>query len=105
MPDPPIVVQLPLSELERIIERAAQAGAAAALSTLAPRLDRALATIERSGAHKTVLTTAEAGTYAGVKPGTVLGWIKDGLEATRRGGSAGYAIRKADLDDWLTRPG
>ena len=66
---------------------------------------RALDLLERSGSHKAVLTTREAAEYAGVKPATVLDWIRRGLAATDRGGSAGYAVRKSELDDWIAGGG
>lgn len=101
MPD--VIVHIPNSELDRRIREAAAEGARRALEEIAPRLDRALRLIEDTGAAKGVLTTAEAAAYADVKPGTVLDWIGRGLPANKRGGSAGYAIRKVDIDEWLSR--
>lgn len=101
----PVYVQVPPSELRRMLDAAAQAGAEAALRSVADRLDRALDLLERSGSHKSVLSTREAAEYAGVRPATVLSWIRGGLPATDRGGSAGYVVRKADLDGWIAGDG
>lgn len=101
----PVYVQIPPSELQRLLGEAARLGAEAALDSVAGRLDRALDLLERSGSHKAVLTTREAAEYAGVKPATVLDWIRRGLAATDRGGSAGYAVRKSELDDWIAGGG
>lgn len=101
----PIYVKIPPSELQRLLDEAARAGAEAALVSVADRLDRALDLLERSGSHKAVLTTREAAEYAGVKPGTILDWIRRGLDATNRSGSAGYVVRKSALDDWIADGG
>ena len=97
----PVYVQIPPTELRRLLDEAARAGAEAALRSVADRLDRTLDLIERSGSHKAVLTTREAAEYADVTPDTVRAWVKRGLLASDRGGSAGNAFRKGVLDDWI----
>lgn len=95
-----IYVRITMTELHRIAKEAGQAGAEAALKSLSPRLDHILDAIELSAGLKPVMTTREAADYAGVQPGTILTWIKGGLKAEQRGGSAGYAILRDDIDDW-----
>lgn len=103
MPEP--IIQLTPSQLSAFAHDAGRAGGEAALASLADRHAGVLALIEQTGAHRSVLSTAGAARYAGVGPGTIRKWIRDGMPATPLGGRAGYQIRKADLDDWRTRPG
>ena len=97
----PIYVQIPPAELKRLLDDAARTGAEEALRSVSDRLNRTLDLLERSGSHKATLSTREAADYADVTPDTIRAWIKRGLRAHDRSGSAGYAVRKSDLDDWI----
>lgn len=102
MPEP--VVQLTFSQLNDFAREAGRAGGELVLDRLSEQHRNVLQIVERTGAHKTVLSTNEAARYAGVTPGTIRKWIRDGMTATKIGGRAGFQIRRVDLDDWLVSP-
>ena len=98
-----LVIQLTSSQLNDFAREAGRAGGKYVYDRLSEENRAVVQMVERTGAHKTVLSTREAATYAGVGAGTVRRWIGDGMPATKVGGRAGYQIRKADLDDWRMR--
>lgn len=98
----PITTYTP-EEVEQLLRAERRATVRAVLDEIAPRLMPFLDTVETRAGFKEVMTTREAADYAGVKRKTIHEWVKHGLPATDRGGSAGFVFRKADLDEWLTR--
>ena len=97
------VFHLTLSQLNDFARQAGRAGGEYVYERLAGENRAVVRMVEQSGAHKTVLSTNEAATYAGVGTGTIRRWVRDGMPATKVGGRAGFQIRKADIDDWRTR--
>lgn len=98
-----VFIKMTPAQLAELARDAGRAGAEAAVAALSERHSDVLRIVERSGVAKTVMTTREAARYAGVSPSTVRKWIASGMPATPRGGRAGHAIRRDDIDAWRTR--
>lgn len=90
-------------EVEALLRAERRATVVAVLDEIMPRLRPLLDAFETRGGLKEVMTTREAADYAGVKRKTIHEWVKQGMPATDRGGSAGYAIHRSDLDAWRMR--
>ncbi len=97
------IIQLTPSQLNVFAREAGRAGGQYVYDRLSEENRSVVRMVERTGAHKSVLSTREAATYAGVGVGTVRRWVRDGMPAANIGGRAGYQIRKSDLDNWRTR--
>lgn len=100
-PEPLQIVTIPLHELERYVQEAAERGYRKAAEER-ERLMSALADDLDKPHRKPVLTVQEAADYAHRDPATIRRWIKDGLPAARRSGTAGYRIKTTDLEAWMT---
>ena len=96
----PVVVQLSVSELNRLLVESARQGAHLAAEERELRMEKL--TRDVTLATKTVLTLDEASRLYGRKVGTLRGWIRmKKLRATPTG--RGYVVERADVEACLCK--